>query len=360
LTWLQISWVKKDVKLVATDGTIILDKKDQEFPEFWSEGSRNTVVDKYFRNDSKVVENSLKELGDRVIGTIAKWAVDDGYISNFSKKNFELNLKYIFYNQYAAFNSPVWFNVGVDEKPRISACFINSVEDNLESIMDLVKTEGFIFKEGSGAGSNLSSLRARDTKLSSGGYSSGPVSFMRGFDSFAGVIKSGGKKRRAAKMVMLDVDHLDILEFINSKKIEEDKARALIREGYSADFTNENGAYATVAFQNENHSVAITDEFMEAVYNDDYWYLINKVTGYKKRHKARDIFRAIAVAAHDCGDPGLFFISTANIMNTLKYSGIIRSTNPCGEYMSIGDSACNLASINVMHCSFPCCLDVYV
>jgi ribonucleoside-diphosphate reductase alpha chain len=250
--------------------------------------------------------------------------------------------------QKMSFNSPVWFNVGVEEHPQCSACFINSVSDSMESILTLAKTEGMLFKWGSGTGSNLSSLRSSREHLNGGGTASGPVSFMRGFDSFAGAIKSGGKTRRAAKMVILNVDHPDIVDFIECKAREERKAWALIDAGYDGGFNVPGGAYDTIAYQNANHSVRVTDEFMEAVRRDGEW-TTRAVVGGKvvETFKARDMFRRISEAAHQCGDPGLQFDTTVNAWHTSPGSGRINASNPCSEYMYLDDSACNLASLNL-------------
>lgn len=252
-------------------------------------------------------------------------------------------------NQYASFNSPVWFNVGIEEKPQASACFINSVQDTMESILELVKTEGMLFKYGSGTGTNFSTLRSSKEKLSGGGIASGPVSFMRGFDAFAGVIKSGGKTRRAAKMVILNVDHPDIIDFIKSKAEEEKKAHILIKAGYDPGFNVPGGAYDSVQFQNANHSVRVTDEFMKAVLEDKEWHTRYVTTGeICDTYRARDIMRMIAEAAWLCGDPGMQFDTTINNWHTCPNTGRINASNPCSEFMFLDDTACNLASLNLM------------
>ena len=252
-------------------------------------------------------------------------------------------------NQYASFNSPVWFNVGIEEKPQASACFINSVQDTMESILELVKTEGMLFKYGSGTGTNFSTLRSSKEKLSGGGIASGPVSFMRGFDAFAGVIKSGGKTRRAAKMVILNVDHPDIIDFIKSKAEEEKKAHILIKAGYDPGLNVPGGAYDSVQFQNANHSVRVTDEFMKAVLEDKEWHTRYVTTGeICDTYRARDIMRMIAEAAWLCGDPGMQFDTTINNWHTCPNTGRINASNPCSEFMFLDDTACNLASLNLM------------
>ena len=246
-----------------------------------------------------------------------------------------------------SFNSPVWFNVGIEARPQCSACFINSVQDTMSSIMDLAKTEAMLFKFGSGAGSNLSTIRSSKEKMTGGGTASGPVSFMRGYDAFAGVVKSGGKTRRAAKMVILDAGHPDIVDFIDSKLNEEKKAWALIEAGYDASFTGE--AYGSVAFQNANHSVRVTDEFMKAVVDDKEW-TTHSVVDHKpmETYKARDLFRKMAEAAHVCGDPGIQYDTTINDWHTSANTDRIHASNPCSEYMFLNDTACNLASLNLM------------
>ena len=246
-----------------------------------------------------------------------------------------------------AFNSPVWFNVGVQAKPQCSACFINSVQDNMESIMNLAKTEGMLFKWGSGTGTNFSSLRGSRESLSGGGIASGPVSFMKGFDAFAGVIKSGGKTRRAAKMVILNVDHPDIVEFIDCKMKEERKAHVLIEQGYDPSIDGE--AYSSVFFQNANHSVRVTDEFMQAVEDDRDWWTRNVNDGNPaEKYRARDLLQRMAESAWQCGDPGMQYDTTVNRWHTCKATARINASNPCSEYMFLDDTACNLASLNLM------------
>jgi ribonucleoside-diphosphate reductase alpha chain len=293
-------------------------------------------------------ETSAKQLIGRVAGTIAKWGKEGKYfLDDEEASTFEMELTYILLNQLAAFNSPVWFNVGVEEHPQCSACFINSVRDDMRSIMQLAVTEGMLFKYGSGTGSNLSALRSSKEHLSTGGKASGPVSFMKGFDAFAGVIKSGGRTRRAAKMVILNVDHPDIVEFIWSKANEEKKAWALIDAGYDGSVDGE--AYGSVFFQNANHSVRVTDEFMHAVQEDREWntsYITDRQVA--DIYKARDLVRQMAEAAHVCGDPGIQFDTTVNKWHPCPVTGRINASNPCSEYMFLDDSACNLASLNLM------------
>ena len=307
----------------------------------------------------------------RVCDTITYWGEAGGYFADRADvENFRLELTHLMVNQMASFNSPVWFNVGVqdtrgygwtwdDEKgkitairpdrhtPQCSACFINSVDDSLESIMNLAKTEGMLFKWGSGAGSNLSKMREDDASLAGGGRASGPVSFMKGFDAFAGVIKSGGKTRRAAKMVILNADHPDIEQFIWCKAKEERKAWTLIEAGYDPSLDGD--AYGSISFQNANHSVRATDEFMRAAADDADWWTRSVLTRQPKdRKKARQMLKAISEATHQCGDPGMQFDTTINRWHTCKNTDRINASNPCSEYMFLDDSACNLSSLNLM------------
>jgi ribonucleoside-diphosphate reductase alpha chain len=327
-------------------------QEDVEFPKSWSQNATNIVAQKYFRGQlgSPTRERSVKQMVARVAGTIADWGRERGYFASESDGDaFEAELTYILLNQVAAFNSPVWFNVGLTDRPQCSACFINGVEDDMDSILELVRTEGLLFKYGSGTGTNFSKLRASREPLSGGGTASGPVSFMRGFDSFAGVIKSGGRTRRAAKMVILDVDHPDIEDFIRSKADEERKAWALAEAGYAAGFNVPGGAYDSVQFQNANHSVRVPDEFMAAAGSDGEWTTLGRVDGSPMaRFKASDLLDRMAEAAWICGDPGLQFDTVINSWHTCPESGRINASNPCSEYMFLDDSACNLASLNLM------------
>ena len=283
-----------------------------------------------------------------MVNTIAAWAETQHYFaSDEDLATFKAELAYVLVHQKMSFNSPVWFNVGIEARPQCSACFINSVQDSMSSIMDLAKTEAMLFKFGSGAGSNLSPIRSSRERMSGGGTASGPVSFMRGYDAFAGVVKSGGKTRRAAKMVILDADHPDVLDFIDSKMLEEKKAWALIEQGYDPSFTGE--AYGSVSFQNANHSVRVTDAFMNAVEADGDWTTHAVVDGAPMgTYKARDIFKRMADAAHLCGDPGIQYDTTINDWHTSANSDRIYASNPCSEYMFLNDTACNLASLNLM------------
>src|SRR5215472_10843859 len=310
----------------------------------------NVVASKYFRGTPGTPERetSVRKLVARVVDTLTRWGQQGGYFATETDRlTFHAELTHLLLRQKAAFNSPVWFNVGVEGHPQCSACFINSVEDSMESILGLAKTEGMLFKYGSGTGSNLSPIRSSRELLAGGGTASGPVSFMKGFDAFAGVIKSGGKTRRAAKMVILNADHPDILEFIHCKAEEEKKAWALIDAGYDGSFNGE--AYASIFFQNSNNSVRVTDAFMKAVIEDQPWQTHAVRDGHPmETYKARDLFREIAEAAWLCGDPGLQFDTTVNDWHTSSNTARINASNPCSEYMFLDDSACNLASLNLM------------
>jgi ribonucleoside-diphosphate reductase alpha chain len=346
----EIAWETRSATISNDKGQAIFEAKDVEVPAFWSQLATNVVVSKYFRSPNSMAgrETSVRQLIDRVVHTIADWGRNNGYFaSENDARTFEDEMTYALAHQMVSFNSPVWFNVGIDEHPQASACFINSVNDTMESILKLAAVEANLFKGGSGSGTNLSTLRSSRERLSTGGKASGPVSFMRGFDAFAGVIKSGGKTRRAAKMVILDVEHPDILEFIDCKVSEEKKAWALIEAGYSGDINGE--AYGSVFFQNSNNSVRVTDAFMRAV-AEDRTYETKAVLDGKPvdTHRARDVLRRIAEATHACGDPGLQFHDTVNSWHTCKASGPIVASNPCSEYMFLNDSACNLASLNLM------------
>ncbi len=346
----EITWEQRDASIGNESGKSVFEQKDVEVPNFWSQLATNVVVSKYFRGhlNTPERETSVRQLIDRVVNTISAWAETQRYFaSDDDLQTFKAELTHLLVHQKMSFNSPVWFNVGIEERPQCSACFINSVQDSMSSIMDLAKTEAMLFKFGSGAGSNLSTIRSSKEKMSGGGTASGPVSFMKGYDAFAGVVKSGGKTRRAAKMVILDAGHPDILEFVDSKLNEEKKAWALIEQGYDPSFTGE--AYGSVFFQNANHSVRVTDDFMKAVENDDDWTTHNVVGGaVADTYKARDIFRKMAEAAWVCGDPGIQYDSTINDWHTSANTDRIHASNPCSEYMFLNDTACNLASLNLM------------
>jgi len=346
----EIIWVKRDA-VVGSGDKKFFGQPEVEFPDFWSQNAVNITAAKYFRGKlgAPEREKSAKQMIDRVVKTIRSWGEKFDYFKNVSQAQiFEDELTYLLLHQRGSFNSPVWFNVGVKEKPQCSACFILSVKDEMVSILDWIKTEGMIFKGGSGSGVNLSVLRSKKEQLSGGGYASGPVSFMRGADSVAGMIKSGGTTRRAAKMVVLDIDHPDILDFIRAKTEEEKKVRALAAAGYDmADLNNE--AWTSIQFQNANNSVRIVDEFMKAVEEDAEWETKYRVSGeVADRYRARDLLLEIAEAAWVCGDPGVQFDTVINDWHTCPNSGRINASNPCAEYMHLDDSACNLASINLL------------
>ncbi|HNX19565.1 MAG TPA: vitamin B12-dependent ribonucleotide reductase, partial [Acidobacteriota bacterium] len=347
-----VEWELRTASITNEKGEAVFEQKDVEVPKSWSQTATNIVAQKYFRGavGSKDREHSVKQLIGRVAGTIGRWGREAGYFrSEDDAAAYEAELTHLLLHQMMSFNSPVWFNLGIEARPQVSACFINSVQDSMASILELAKTEGMLFKYGSGAGSNLSSLRSSKEQLSGGGTASGPVSFMRGYDAFAGVIKSGGKTRRAAKMVILNADHPDIVEFVDCKVREERKARILIDNGYEAAFNAPGGAYDSVFFQNANHSVRVTDEFMRSVVEDKPWSTRAVTTGEPvETFRGRDMMRRIAEAAWECGDPGLQFDTTINTWHTCKASGRINASNPCSEYMFLDDSACNLASLNLM------------
>ncbi len=346
----EVTWVLRDASIANESGKAVFEQKDVEVPESWSQLATNVVVSKYFRGHIGTAsrESSVKQLIDRVVNTITGWAATQRYFaSDEDLATFKAELTHLLLHQKMAFNSPVWFNVGVEPKPQCSACFINSVQDSMSSIMDLAKTEAMLFKYGSGAGVNLSPIRGSREKMSGGGVASGPVSFMKGFDAFAGVVKSGGKTRRAAKMVILDSSHPDILDFVDSKASEERKAWALIEAGYDPSFTGE--AYGSVFFQNANHSVRASDEFMRAVEDDAEWTTYEVTTGDPaETHKARTIFRHMAEAAWICGDPGIQYDTTINDWNPVANTDRQYATNPCSEFSFINDTSCNLASLNLM------------
>lgn len=368
----EVTWEKRVSSITNSKGEVIFEQHDVEIPADWSQTATNIVVSKYFHGKmgSPERESSVRQLVHRVVDTIADWGIADRYFATPEDgENFRNELAHLMLTQKACFNSPVWFNVGVRDvrgygwtydrasdtvktlaevgkKPQCSACFIISVNDSLESILDLAKTEGMLFKWGSGTGTNLSALREEDALLSGGGRASGPLSFMKGFDAFAGVIKSGGKTRRAAKMVILNTDHPDIEKFIWCKAKEEKKAHTLIGAGYDSSLDGE--AYSSIFFQNANNSVRASDEFMEAAeQGTDFW--TKSVFGGKplNRHNGKELLRQIAEATWQCGDPGMQFDTTINKWHTCKNTARINASNPCSEYMFLDDSACNLASFNL-------------
>ncbi len=346
----EVEWEERTALISSDAGETVFEQRGVEVPVFWSQMATNIVASKYFHGPigTDRREMSVRQLITRVVKTIADWGRADGYFIDAEEADtFEAELLHLCLHQKMAFNSPVWFNVGIEKKPQCSACFINSVEDSMESILGLAKTEGMLFKYGSGTGTNFSTIRSSRERLASGGVASGPVSFMRGFDAFAGVIKSGGKTRRAAKMVILNADHPDIREFVASKVEEEKKAWALIDAGYDGSIGG--SAYGSVFYQNANNSVRVTDDYMHAVLDDREWCTRAVTDGHVvDRFRARDLWREIASAAHVCGDPGLQFDTTINDWHTCPNSARINASNPCSEYMFIDDSACNLASLNLM------------
>jgi ribonucleoside-diphosphate reductase alpha chain len=347
----EIAWEFRTASITGEDGKVVFEQKNVEVPKSWSMLATNVVASKYFRGQVGTPdrETSVRRLVGRVADTITAWGDQGGYFASVEDKAaFHAELSHLLLRQKVAFNSPVWFNVGVEEHPQCSACFINSVEDSMDSILRLARTEGMLFKYGSGTGSNLSPIRSSREVLKGGGTASGPVSFMKGFDAFAGVIKSGGKTRRAAKMVILNSEHPDILEFVRCKVVEEKKAHALIDAGYDSSFNGE--AYSSVFFQNSNNSVRVTDDFMKAVTEDRAWSTKAVVDGsIVDTYRARDVFREIAEATWQCGDPGLQFDTTVNAWHTSANTARINASNPCSEYMFLDDTACNLASLNLMH-----------
>ena len=374
----ELEWDLRTASIQNEKGQVIFEQRDVEVPKDWTQTATNIVASKYFHGKlgTPERESSARQLISRVADTVAQWGVEGGYFrSEEDARNFHDDLTHLLVRQKASFNSPVWFNCGLWHKyhrssqgggwywdpatggikketeayrhPQCSACFINSVQDNLESILNLAKVEGMLFKWGSGTGTNLSPLRSSVEPLSGGGVASGPLSFMKGYDAFAGVIKSGGKTRRAAKMVILNVDHPDIEGFIECKAKEERKAWKLVEAGYDPSIDGE--AYSSIFFQNANNSVRVTDEFMKAVVDDKDWTTQRVSNGeVAQTYRARDLMKKIAEAAWQCGDPGMQFHTTVNKWHTSKATAPINASNPCSEYMFLDDSACNLASLNLM------------
>ncbi len=367
-----VTWDRRSAVIGNEKGKTIFEQADIEVPTDWSQTATNIVASKYFYGKPKSFERetSVRQLIQRVVNTIATWGQEGGYFASTADVDaFRDDLAHLMVTQKACFNSPVWFNVGTpkksygfvydrdedkiravgrqEQRPQCSACFINSVQDNLESILTLAKTEGMLFKFGSGTGTNVSTLREENASLHDGGRASGPLSFMRGYDAFAGVIKSGGTTRRAAKMVVMDVQHPDIVGFIECKAKEERKAWALVDAGYDNSLDGE--AYSSIFFQNANNSVRVTDEFMMAAEKDSDWWTKSVADGHPvKQYRARDLLRKIAEATHQCGDPGMQYDTTINRWHTSKNTARINASNPCSEYMFLDDSACNLASLNLM------------
>jgi ribonucleoside-diphosphate reductase alpha chain len=347
-----VYWRLHDAIIKSAEGKVIFDQKGIKSPTSWSDNSINIAASKYFRVIDGRRENSIDGMIRRVCHWLAQKGLELGYLDTSEEATqLEESLSFLMVQQMAAFNSPVWFNVGVRHPPQCSACFIQSLQDDMDSILNLATSEGRLFKGGSGTGTNLSSLRGSHERLSGGGIASGPVSFMRAFDALAGVIKSGGTTRRAAKMVILNLDHPDIVDFIECKVREEDKAQALIREGFSPNFdgTDPDSAYASIAYQNANHSVRVPDAFMEAVLKDGEWKTYNRLDhAVANTYRARDLWRKLAYAAWRCGDPGVQYDDLTNDWHTSPMSGRISASNPCSEYLFLDDTACNLASINLM------------
>src|ERR1700682_5621042 len=346
----MVEWEKRTALIGNEKGATIFRQEGVEVPKNWSQTATNIVTSKYFHGKpgTSERENSVRQLISRVANTIVRWGEEGGYFADAESRDaFKDELTHLLVEQKMAFNSPVWFNVGVQPKPQCSACFINSVQDSMESIMGLTRTEGMLFKWGSGTGTNFSTLRGSKETLSGGGIASGPVSFMKGFDAFAGVIKSGGKTRRAAKMVILNIDHPDIVEFIECKMKEERKAHVLIEQGYDSSIDGD--AYASIFFQNANHSVRVTDDFMRAVVEDKDWWTKNVIDGQpNEKLRARDLMMKISDSTWHCGDPGMQYDTTVNRWHTSKNTARINASNPCSEYMFLDDTACNLASLNLM------------
>ena len=346
----MVEWEKRTALIGNEKGATIFRQEGVEVPKNWSQTATNIVTSKYFHGKpgTSERENSVRQLISRVANTIVRWGEEGGYFADAESRDaFKDELTHLLVEQKMAFNSPVWFNVGVQPKPQCSACFINSVHDSMESIMGLTRTEGMLFKWGSGTGTNFSTLRGSKETLSGGGIASGPVSFMKGFDAFAGVIKSGGKTRRAAKMVILNIDHPDIVEFIECKMKEERKAHVLIEQGYDSGIDGD--AYSSIFFQNANHSVRVTDDFMRAAEEDRDWWTRNVTDGQPAdKLRARDLLAKVADSTWHCGDPGMQYDTTVNRWHTCKNTARINASNPCSEYMFLDDTACNLASLNLM------------
>src|ERR1700723_2537138 len=374
----EVEWELRLAQITDAQGGVIFEQKDVEVPKDWSMTATNIVASKYLHGTLGTAEREtgVRQLVGRVAETIRDWGLAQGYFKTPEDgATFHDELVHILVRQYAAFNSPVWFNVGCDRiepnsdgrnwhwnsqkqqaefgitgytKPQCSACFINSVKDSLDSILTLAKTEGMLFKWGSGTGTNLSTLRGSSEQLSGGGTASGPLSFMKGFDAFAGVIKSGGKTRRAAKMVILNIDHPDIVDFIDCKAKEEAKAHALVAQGYDGSHPDSD-AYSSIFFQNANNSVRVTDDFMVAVTRDTDFSTRSIVDGrVVNTYKAKDLMTKISEATWHCGDPGMQYDTTVNRWHTSKNTARINASNPCSEYMFLDDSACNLASLNLL------------
>src|SRR5664279_1020546 len=347
----EVTWERRDVVMTNwRDGSVNFEQRGVEFPDFWSVNAANIVTTKYFRGavGTPQREHSLRQLIDRVVSSYVTAGRTHGYLATAAEAEvFEHELTYGLLHQIFSFNSPVWFNVGTSSPQQVSACFILAVEDTMDSILNWYREEGLIFKGGSGAGLNLSRIRSSRELLSSGGTASGPVSFMRGADASAGTIKSGGATRRAAKMVVLDVDHPDVLEFVETKAREENKIRALRDAGFDMDLGGSD--IVSVQYQNANNSVRVSDEFMRAVEADGDHHLRARLDGsIIETVKARELWRTLGQAAWACADPGVQYDDTINDWHTCPESGRITASNPCSEYVHLDNSSCNLASLNLM------------
>lgn len=353
----DVEWKSADAEIRNSKNVIVFEQRGIEVPAWWNQNTINVVADKYFRVINGVKENSVKQMFTRVSSTLRKWAAEQNYFNTEKDAQvFEEELLYALVHQYGAFNSPVWFNLGVSGcRQAASACFISGVEDSLEEIMDYQVAEITIFRGGSGSGANISNLRSSYEKIAAGSFTSGPMSWMQGLNSYAGAMKSGGATRNAAKMVVLDMDHPDVLEcrdnrpgFIRCKAAEEKLAHDLVRIGYSADYDDPNGAYKRVGYQNANHSVSIPDSFMQAVIDDGHWNTKERRTGkVVHNYKARDLWKEIADAAWVCGDPGIQYTDNINKWHTTPKSGRINASNPCSEFLHVDNTACNLCAINL-------------
>ena len=349
----EITWELRDARITKSDGSIVFEQTNVEIPSFWSQTAIDIVVSKYFRGKqgSPEREHSIRQMIDRIAKTIGYWGLKDGYFATSEDaENFTLDLTWLLVNQYFSFNSPVWFNVGVSKTPQCSACFILAVDDTMQSILEWYRDEGWIFKFGSGSGTNLSKLRSSKESLSKGGRSSGPVSFMKGADGVANSIRSGGTTRRAAKMVILNVDHPDLKDFIYSKKYIEDMTKILVAGGVTNSIEGDLfSPYTLLPYQNANNSVRVTDDFMRAVENDEMWGFTARTSGeVVERVRAREIMDWIADAAWHSADPGMQYHDTINRWHTCSNTGPITASNPCSEYMHLDNSACNLASLNLL------------
>lgn len=349
----EIQWERRDARITKSDGTAVFEQLGIESPAFWSQTATDIVASKYFRGQlgTPERESSVRQMIDRVAKTIGFWGVKGGYFASpDDAERYTEDLTWLLVNQYVSFNSPVWFNVGVYDKPQCSACFILSVDDTMQSILEWYRDEGIIFKGGSGAGVNVSHLRSSKEPLSKGGFSSGPVSFMKGADGVANTIRSGGTTRRAAKMVVMNVDHPDLKDFIESKRVIEEYSKALVASGIANSLDGDLfSPYTLLPYQNANNSVRVTDEFMRAVENDEMWEFKAVTTGKTlERVRAREVMQWIADAAWHSADPGMQYDTTINAWNTAANTGRINASNPCSEYMHLDNSACNLASLNVL------------